>query len=120
MQALEEGETTFQHGDGRVQVPFEEGHNPYAVISCNAAERMINLLGNTDSFFRRRHAEGVLTFRKEPRLVEKFSLLEVREAAVHNVFGQLGNGLQQQPPASAGGWQCPQPVRTPLQVLPGP
>ena len=39
--------------------------------------------------------EGVLTFRKEPRLVEKLSRLEMREAAVHSVFGHLGNSLQQ-------------------------
>jgi hypothetical protein len=39
--------------------------------------------------------ESVLTFRKELCLVEKLSPLEVCEAAVHGVFGYLGNGLQQ-------------------------
>jgi hypothetical protein len=39
--------------------------------------------------------ESVLAFGKEPRFIEKLSRLEVREAAVHGVFRQVGNGLQQ-------------------------
>ena len=39
--------------------------------------------------------EGVLALGKEPRLVEKLGRLEVRQAAMQRVLGQLGNGLEQ-------------------------
>ena len=39
--------------------------------------------------------EGVLALGEEARLVEELGRLEVRQAAVQRLLGQLGNGLQQ-------------------------
>jgi hypothetical protein len=37
--------------------------------------------------------EGILVVGKETRLVQELGLLEVRQAAMQGVFGQLSNGL---------------------------
>ena len=39
--------------------------------------------------------EGVLALGEEPRLIEKLGGLQVGQAAVERLLGQLGNGLQQ-------------------------
>ena len=39
--------------------------------------------------------EGVLTLGKEARLIEELGGLEVRQPAMQDLLGQLGNGLQQ-------------------------
>src|SRR5262245_24424180 len=39
--------------------------------------------------------EGILTLGKEPCLVQELGRLEVCQTTMQNVFGQLGNGLQQ-------------------------
>jgi hypothetical protein len=51
---LDETEGVFEAEDSLVEVPFAEGHRADSIMRPDAAERVVNHLGNADPFFAHR------------------------------------------------------------------